>query len=215
MFTAAVSKVGDNNLHPEDMEALTKQYQRLVWKIAHKLARGDKEMYVEFVQDGFLGLLEAAKRWSRKKARKTRFNTYAYIAIRHAMITAVGTRQTKAFCADCKAKEEMISLRESFRGMICPVCGAQSPREQRCHDVSLDDEIVAGLCMREVLPFKGLSPDALAERAEIEERIQALPERLRYVITERLDGKTLKGLGLSMDITRERIRQRKKMPSTA
>ena len=148
----------------------------LVRKVARQVARkfSPRLALEDFVQDGYLGLCEAARRCTRV----TSFQQFAYFRIRGAMVDA---HRRKAY------REE---LNPSLEGMA-------EIQSAKSWGKPMADVIAHGVQRRDSGPL----PDELAAIAERDQfaacAIAELPEDERYVISEALDGVKLAAIAES------------------
>ena len=74
-----------------------------------------------------------------------------------------------------------------------------------------DDDGDFGITIKQSLLAKDRDPETAAIESEevgiLQEHLDRLPERMRYVFQERLNGVTLRKIGLVLGVTRERVRQ--------
>ncbi|MGL4566944.1 MAG: sigma-70 family RNA polymerase sigma factor [Fusobacteriaceae bacterium] len=62
-----------------DIDKIIEENMGMVKKIAFTLSRGDDRKFEDYIQEGYIGLIHAAKRFDHKKGLK--FSTYAYTTI--------------------------------------------------------------------------------------------------------------------------------------
>lgn len=83
-----MQKLIDGELHTR--ETIVEKYQRLVFKLAHRLSGEDYHYFQDLVQDGYIGLLRSFERFDTEGEIK--FITYAYKFVRGYMMNANRSR---------------------------------------------------------------------------------------------------------------------------
>lgn len=217
--------------------------ERLRWELAmsgRRIAVGEARKlagpymdHVDLVQEGYVGLLRAAKRFDPD--RGIRFSTYARWWVRAQMTRAIDHHGRTVRLPGC-AVEQSRNLRKAMKAFdvagedytvsdLASEVGISNRRARfllsRGQTISLDQPVDQGPRPRSVEQFlqdeDAIDPDADAIRAqEIRRMLDAvdelLSERHRHVLTQRygLDDdtfRTLADIGKGMDLSRERVRQ--------
>ena len=207
---------------------------RIAWGEARKLAGAFMELE-DLAQEGFMGLLRAAKRFDPD--RNIRFTTYARWWVRAQMTRAVDTTGRTVRLPGC-AVEQTRNLRKAMADFdrmganwtvadLAEEVGIETERAEfllsRGPTVSLDEPLDDGPRSR---PVQALLADDDAEDPrdaaifgqEVRHMLAAtaqLDDRHRFVITKRygLDDaefRSLSSIAREMDLSRERVRQLEK-----
>jgi RNA polymerase primary sigma factor len=204
---------------------------RLVIKIARAFANFDVPL-IDLIQEGNMGLIKAAERYDYR--RNVRFSTYASWWIKQAVTRSlVNSRRSIRLP---HRKEELIKRihktygylsqtfsREPSRGEIALELGISEQLVHEALDMSGsvvpleadNDDDEAGSIL-DVYADETYSPDSELLRCYARERtvelLEALMEKEREVLIHRFEfygngKKTLKGIGESMGISAETVRQ--------
>jgi RNA polymerase sigma factor (sigma-70 family) len=200
---------------------------RIVYREAHRLGNNPNLAEQDLIQEGFLGLLAAAKRY--EPSRDTRFATYARWWVRAQMTRAVDLARVVQLSAG--ATEQLRNLRKQIRiyeaagtrwtmADIAADMGLERDRVQyllglgaaRSLDEPAEDGEPAELQLRD---DSTPSPDdAYQERQQIERlhtALGTLPQRLQRVVARRYgigqEPRTLEEIARGMSLSRERVRQ--------
>ena len=205
-------------------------------RIAHGEARKLAGPYmdeIDLVQEGYIGLLRAAKRFDPD--RDIRFSTYARWWVRAQMTRAIDHTGRTVRLPGC-AVEQTRNLRKAIkqfdalgeRYSIADLAGEVGIDERRARfllsqgqTVSFEEPVEEGPRPRSIEQFLSdetiLDPDSEAVRqqeiARMLEGIETvLNDRHRYVLTRRYglsddSFRTLSQVGKGMDLSRERVRQ--------
>ncbi len=205
-------------------------------RIAHGEARklaGPFMDEADLVQEGYIGLLRAAKRFDPD--RGIRFSTYARWWVRAQMTRAIDHTGRPVRLPGC-AVEQTRNLRKAIKrfedsgidfniGDLADEVGIDKKRAEfllsQGQTVSLDQPVDDGPRARSLEHFlsdeNAVDPDNEAVHAqEIRRMLQAfeqvLSERHRYVLTRRYglednQFRTLSQVGKGMNLSRERVRQ--------
>ena len=233
------------NVHPEYQLELhkarraVKKSDHLRWKLAMSakhVARGEARKLMcslmseeDLVQEGFIGLLRAAKRFDPE--RGIRFSTYARWWVRAQMTRAIETTGRMVRLPG-GAVEQLRNLRriaerlehegvEYDVDMLASEIGIDKRRAQMLLSqgglVSLDQPGDDGLCMGDRMQSESRLPDENAFQAEAllmlkESFGKVLDEREQYILInhyglEGSDPRTMADIGKSINLSRERVRQ--------
>jgi len=221
--------------HAESMRwELAMSATRIAWGEARKLAGAFMELE-DLAQEGFVGLLRAAKRFDPE--RNIRFTTYARWWVRAQMTRAVDTTGRTVRLPGC-AVEQTRNLRKAMVDFdrlgsdwtvadLAAEVGIETERAEfllsRGPTVSLDEPLDDGPRSRSVA---SLLADDDAENPseaaifgqEVQHMLDAaasLDDRQRFVITKRYgledaEFRSLSSIAREMDLSRERVRQLEK-----
>jgi RNA polymerase sigma-32 factor len=211
------------------LQALVGSHLRMVLSVAAKY-RTHGASYEDLVAEGNLGLLEAVRRFDREKG--VRFSTYAGWWVR-ALIRrfAFDNRRVVGAPSTRNTRRLLSTLRMTERRLTAEL-GAPPTRERIASElgVSIDDVtmVEASLKGRDVAVASGEgsielrselpSPEqAAAEHQERATRVRAIKAALRRLDARERDiverralaeqEHTLKQIGTSMGLSRERVRQ--------
>jgi len=204
---------------------------RLVIKIARAFANFDIPL-IDLIQEGNMGLIKAAERFDYR--RNVRFSTYASWWIKQAVTRSlVNSRRTIRLP---HRKEELIRRIHKIYGDLSQILSREPSNREIAEELGLsegavrdaldmsgtiipldgesDDEDSGGII--DVFEDATYSPDAALMRSCVKEHtllmLEALMEKERRVLMYRFEflgaGKrTLKGIGASMGISAETVRQ--------
>jgi len=219
-----------------DEEALRKLVEanlRFVVSFA-KRYRGTGLSFLDLINEGNLGVIEAAKRFDPKK--KVRFITYAVWWIRQAIIHAIAEQSHTVRLPQKQANllhrfgkniaqltlklQRKPSTEEIAEYMKISLDDATTLSQLRSEDVSLDDKLSdeEDFELRDTVPQTAIPPvdEELIRKSvqiELREMVETkLDPKEREVVTLRFglegkEGMTLKEIGDIMNLSRERIRQ--------
>ena len=207
---------------------------RIAWGEARKLAGAFMDLE-DLAQEGFMGLLRAAKRFDPD--RNIRFTTYARWWVRAQMTRAVDTSGRTVRLPGC-AVEQTRNLRKAMAQFdrigtdwtiadLAEEVGVETERAEfllsRGPTVSLDEPLDDGPRSR---PVSALLADDDAEDpcestilgqevVNMMRAAEALDDRHRFVITKRYgledaEFRSLSSIAREMDLSRERVRQLEK-----
>lgn len=211
----------------------------LRWKLAMSakhVARGEARKLMctlmneeDLVQEGFIGLLRAAKRFDPE--RGIRFSTYARWWVRAQMTRAIETtgRMVRLPGGAVEQLRNLRRIAERFEHegveydveMLAHEVGIDKRRAQMLLSqgglVSLDQPGEDGLCMGDRMHSESSLPDENAFQKEAlmmlkESFDKVLDEREQYILINHygLDGtdpRTMADIGKSINLSRERVRQ--------
>ena len=200
------------------VEALAR---RVAATMPHSIDLGD------LVQDGVLGLIDAAKRF--EESRGIKFETFAERRVRGAMIDALrrdawprGVRRVRR---ELEAARERLRLSLGHEPSLADLAAAVGSDEERLGKVivrintieqtsplSCGDHLDESQLPAVLVPVESERPDAAYERKEIEDRVRgaihALPPRERKVIALYYYGEvTMKEIGLELGVNESRVSQ--------
>jgi RNA polymerase sigma factor for flagellar operon FliA len=200
------------------VEALAR---RVAATMPHSIDLGD------LVQDGVLGLIDAAKRF--EESRGIKFETFAERRVRGAMIDALrrdawprGVRRVRR---ELEAAREKLRLSLGHEPSLADLAAAVGSDEERLGKVivrintieqtsplSCADNVDESQLPAVLVPVESERPDAAFERKEVEDRvrgaIQALPPRERRVVALYYYGEvTMKEIGLELGVNESRVSQ--------
>ncbi len=217
-----------------DIEArneLVGKNSRLVINVAKKYIGMGFE-YIDLIQEGNLGLMEAAKRFD--PAMGCRFSTYAYWWIRQSIIRSIADK-AQPLSTPVHVTEALNKIRRAKRQLESN--GNTAPTAKEISSIAgIDAEKVDVLLATEafiismstpigedqettigdMIPDQSPSPESIAmdnDRAETIRSVLAdkLSERELFIIWNRFDFSgdhmTLSELGNKLGLTRERVRQ--------
>ena len=206
---------------------------RLVVSVANKFRRTYKISVMDLIQEGNLGLMAAAEKFS--PSYNTRFSTYAYPWILQYMLRFIHNKTS--MIAIPQRKEEVLRRLSSIQSEYTQVTGKEASSAELSKYLGISEtEISDALtylysytsldaeCNEDGSGTIGdLIPDFTYEpekryfseiaRKNIQKLVNQLPEKERYVIAGRynFEGKvhapTLRELGLSLGVSAETIRQ--------
>ena len=195
--------------------------RRMASTMPHSIDLGD------LVQDGVLGLIDAANRFDEKRGIK--FETFAERRVRGAMIDAL--RRDAWPRGVRRVRRELEAAREQLRREL----GAEPTIEDLANRVGADvgrlertivrittiestspmanlESIDASTLPAVLVPSEPLSPHRLFEQAESRERVRlalaTLPERERKIITlYYFEEATMKQIGAAIGVNESRVSQ--------
>lgn len=203
---------------------------KLIIEIAEKHCFGNDDLFLDNIQEGFLGLLRAIEKFNYRRGYK--FSTYATWWIRQAILRNLPKNMAeKNIRFPVHIIQEMNKIRkmsdyltlalnrrptkrELAEKMDIPVEKIISLSQLSVGTTSVDREIDEnGTEFLDLIPYGGESPEELATIREIEEKLPTLispfiNERENEVLQQRFfDEKTLDQVGQHFNFTRERARQ--------
>lgn len=221
---------------PRALDRLIDSHRPLVLKLATRY-RTSALSLADLVQEGFVGLMEAANRFDT--GREVRFATYAQWWIRSTMQEFV-LRNVSAVrsVTSSRQKSLMFTLRKMADDPDTPQPDEETKAElaqrfgvsvaavdrlsmrMNAFDQSLDAAMGPSgeMTLKDFIADEGASPEEnvvatderLHRRAWLKSALESLPERERRIIVERHlgDGKQLlRELGDEMGVSKERVRQ--------
>jgi len=200
------------------VEALAR---RMAATMPHSIDLGD------LVQDGVIGLIDAAERFD--EARGIKFETFAERRIRGAMIDALrkdawprGVRRVRR---ELEAARERLRLELGHEPSLADLAAAVGADEKRLgktivrintiestSPLSCGDHVDESHLPAVLVPVEPERPDHAYERLEVQERvrgaIETLPVRERRVISLYYYGDvTMKDIGLELGVNESRVSQ--------
>lgn len=205
---------------------------RFVVSMAKKYARSGYPMH-ELINEGNLGLIEAARRFDPD--RDVRFITYASWWIRQAILAAIA-HYGQVFSVPPKLKHELYRF-ESSVGRLTQELGHRPSVEEISEELAMTEEDVRGMMERvpgevslsaplgddgdfhveDLIADPSIAPadKALMTRSferQLGELLSQLDARERLVVEHRFglhnqEPRTLAELGVSLGLSRERVRQ--------
>lgn len=213
------------------LRALLESHLRLVLSIARKYARRGVELD-DLIGEGNLGLLEAARRFDRSKS--TRYATYAAWWVRAYVRRYALDNRRIVGAPSTRAARRLFGILGAAERELAEELGERPTRERLAAElgVSVDDVVMveAALGGRDVslaARADGVAIDLRSERPSpedevadaqqraydvrrLESAIDQLAPRERRIVRQRLVSDTpptLRALGASMGLSRERVRQ--------
>lgn len=200
------------------VEALAR---RVAATMPHSIDLGD------LVQDGVIGLIDAAKRF--EESRGIKFETFAERRVRGAMIDALrkdawprGVRRVRR---ELEAAREKLRLSLGHEPSLADLAAAVGSDEERLGKVivrintieqtsplSCADNIDESQLPQVLVPVESERPDAAYERKEVQDRVRgaigSLPPRERRVIALYYYGEvTMKEIGSELGVNESRVSQ--------
>ncbi|OHD26056.1 MAG: RNA polymerase subunit sigma-70 [Spirochaetes bacterium GWB1_59_5] len=204
---------------------------RLVIKIARAFANFDVPL-IDLIQEGNMGLIKAAERYDYR--RNVRFSTYASWWIKQAVTRSL-VNSRRAIRLPHR-KEELIKRIHKTYGYLSQSLSREPNRSEIAKELGIEERFVqeAMEMSGSIMPLEGdnddeeagsvldvyadetYSPDAAFVRNCVREKtvelLEALMEKERQVLIYRFEfygnkKKTLKGIGETMGISAETVRQ--------
>ncbi len=204
---------------------------RLVIKIARAFANFDVPL-IDLIQEGNMGLIKAAERFDYR--RNVRFSTYASWWIKQAVTRSL-VNSRRAIRLPHR-KEELIKRIHKTYGYLSQSLSREPTRSEIASELCIDEKLVheAMEMSGSIMPLEGdndddeagsvldiyadetYSPDAEFQRTCVREKtislLEALLEKERQVLIYRFEfygtkKQTLKGIGQTMGISAETVRQ--------
>jgi RNA polymerase primary sigma factor len=234
MYTEIEEKALGGKAHQGDGEALQKLVEsNLRFVVSYvKKYRGMGLGMLDLINEGNLGLIEAAKRFD--PGRNVRFISYAVWWIRQAVIHAL--TQSARICSLPQKLSDQISLMKKKVAQLKGEKGREPSREEIAHSMGISEEDVEDLLIlteKDVHLSDRLADSDLEVQGKIEDRVTppveyqivkaSIQHQVRDILGE-LDEKeatvlklrfgldddrpqTLQEIGDRLGLTRERIRQ--------
>lgn len=204
---------------------------RLVIKIARAFANFDVPL-IDLIQEGNMGLIKAAERFDYR--RNVRFSTYASWWIKQAVTRSL-VNSRRAIRLPHR-KEELIKRIHKTYGYLSQALSREPTRGEIASELGIEERLVheAMEMSGSIVPLEGdnddeeagsvldvyadetYSPDAEFQRNCVREKtialLEALMEKERQVLIYRFEfygtrKRTLKGIGQTMGISAETVRQ--------
>jgi len=200
------------------VEALAR---RVAATMPHSIDLGD------LVQDGVIGLIDAAKRF--EESRGIKFETFAERRVRGAMIDALrkdawprGVRRVRR---ELEAARERLRLSLGHEPSLADLAAAVGSDEERLGKVivrintieqtsplSCADNVDESQLPAVLVPVEAERPDVAYERKEVKDRVRSaiasLPPRERRVVALYYYGEvTMKEIGLELGVNESRVSQ--------
>ncbi|MBR1535418.1 MAG: RNA polymerase sigma factor RpoD/SigA [Treponema sp.] len=226
---AAKITAGDKN----SVKKLVNSNLRLVVSVANKFRKTYKVSIMDLIQEGNMGLMAAAEKFS--SSYNTRFSTYAYPWILQYMLRFIHNKTS--IIAIPQRKEEVLrrlsnvqaeyaqeNVNEAPVSELARLCGVSQEELKEALDclytcTSLDTKCSddGNTTIGELIPDFTYDPERNffmeIAKSNIKQLVSCLSEKERYVIAGRynFEGKihapTLRELGLSLGVSAETIRQ--------
>lgn len=220
---------GDKN----SVTALVNSNLRLVVSVANKFRRTYKFSIMDLIQEGNLGLMAAAEKFS--STYNTRFSTYAYPWILQYMLRFLHNKTN--IISIPQRKEEVLRRLSNVQSEYAQETGREASKAELSKYLGISEgELSDALTylysytsldaecsedgsgtIGDFIPDFTYEPEknyfAEIARKNIQKLVSELPEKERYVISGRynLEGKvrapTLRELGVSLGVSAETIRQ--------
>ena len=220
---------GDKNA----VKRLVNANLRLVVSIANKFRKTYKVSVMDLIQEGNMGLMAAAEKFSAKY--NTRFSTYAYPWILQYMLRFLHNKT--AMIAIPQRKEEVLRRLSNFQTEYAQITGKEATMGEVAQSLGIsEEELTEALdCLYtctsldlecndegtatigELIPDFTYDPERKffieIAKSNIKELVSELSEKERYVIASRynFDGRvhapTLREIGISLGVSAETIRQ--------
>lgn len=215
------------------MNTLVNANLRLVVSIANKFRKTYKVSVMDLIQEGNLGLMAAAEKFSSQY--NTRFSTYAYPWILQYMLRFLHNKT--AMIAIPQRKEEVLRRLSNFKSEYSVASGKEASKSEIAQSLGITEEELSGAldclytctsldceCNDEGSATVGdLIPDFTYDperqffmdiaKSNIKQLVSELSEKERYVIANRYNfegsvhAPTLREIGLSLGVSAETIRQ--------
>jgi len=202
---------------------------RVAYREAHRLASNPVLAQPDLVQEGLIGLLDAAKRF--EPSHDNRFATYARWWVRAHMTRAIDLGRLVHLSAG--ACEQLRNLKKQIR--FHEMAGASWTPSELAAELGLDVERTRALlgvgggqspdesndegqpiASTQLADESGSAPDETVAKIEDVDRLRtaletALPERQRFILIHRYgidrEPRTLAEIAANMHLSRERVRQ--------
>lgn len=206
---------------------------RLVVSIANKFRKAYKTSVMDLIQEGNLGLMAAAEKFSTKY--NTRFSTYAYPWILQYMLRfvhnktsmiAIPQRKEEVLrrLSNVKCEYTQVTGKEASKEDLAKICGISEGEMKEVMNclysyTSLDSECNndGSATIGDLIPDFTYDPERTffteIAKNNIKQLVSELPEKERYVISGRynfegrIHAPTLRELGSSLGVSAETIRQ--------
>jgi len=193
---------------------ILEQYENLIWKTVCRFVGAKHSLKEDCFQAGCIGLLKALQNYD--PVRKNRFMTYASWWIRAEVIRSF--HKLSGPVAVPIDKRQRVNAEYRKNGEIPEELIAANPRytywdaPPGSGDYSEDGTSLRDyLCMRYGLLQEQQPVDEakiLEAKWKVRELVSGLDDnKLRFIVRQRLAGKTLNEVGKGLGLTRERIRQ--------
>ncbi|MCR4822868.1 MAG: RNA polymerase sigma factor RpoD/SigA [Treponema sp.] len=206
---------------------------RLVVSVANKFKKTYKTSVMDLIQEGNLGLMAAAEKFSAKY--NTRFSTYAYPWILQYMLRFVHNKTSMISIP--QRKEEVLRRISNAQTEYTQITGKEAAKEEIAKYLGISEEGLAEVMgciysytsldcecsedgsttIGDLIPDYTYDPERIffmeIAKSNIKQLVSQLSEKERLVIAGRynLDGKseapTLRELGASLGVSAETIRQ--------
>ena len=215
------------------VDSLVKSNLRLVVSVANKFRKTYKVSVMDLIQEGNLGLIAAAEKFS--PAYNTRFSTYAYPWILQYMLRflhnktsmiSIPQRKEEVLRKLSNAQSEFseVTGKEASKEDLARICGVSEYEMKDALDclytcTSLDVACLdsGNATIGDLIPDFTYEPERKffkeIEKKNVLELVQNLSEKERYVISGRYNfeglvhAPTLRELGTNLGVSAETIRQ--------
>ena len=220
---------GDRNA----VKSLVNSNLRLVVSIANKFKKTYKVSVMDLIQEGNLGLMAAAEKFSPKY--ENRFSTYAYPWILQYMLRFLHNKTSMISIP--QRKEEVLRRISNFQTEYAQVTGKTASKSEMAKSLGIsEDELKEALdyqftctsldiecneegnsTIGEMIPDHTYDPERRffieIAKSNIKQLVAQLPEKERVVISGRYNfeghvhAQTLREIGASLGVSAETIRQ--------
>lgn len=228
--------MGNEKRAKSEVDSMVKKNKGLVYAVAKKFAVGHHNQYDDYIQAGFVGLIEAAQRYEAIDGAT--FGTYAYRWIFRRMIeltiasrsvkvvrTRTGRKMFTRF-AKARAKLEALGLEVTpealAKEMDCPAKDvAELMPLMENHDVYLEDKVSHSMndstrTIEDTLVANTLDPIDAIQAKQIDRKLAfvlksiPLDEREGAILLHRVmadEPESLKSLATKYGVTKQRMSQ--------